>query len=201
MNKKILSLMLIVVNLFAFASLSSAQFNGSTKKITVEYTNTDVREAIMAILHSANISYSIYPEVQGQITLSVKEVPLENVLENILRQVDCTYEYTAGLIVIKKRKEEIIPEVADIKTSQPNKPTKVIRRIIMRSADPLLISMLLSGSQNYFGSPEPIQSSYLSTGFGMNGMFSGMGAGMNGFGGMTGNGGFGQSGAPGNRGQ
>jgi len=200
MNKKILSFVLIVISLFTFASLSCAQFNGSTKKITVEYKDTDVREAIMAILHSANISYSIYPEVQGQITLSVKEVPLENVLENILRQVDCTYEYVAGLIVVKKRKEEIIPETTDITTSQPNKPTKVIRRLVIRSADPLLISMLLSGSQNYFGSPEPIQASYLSTGFGMNGMFSGMNGGMSGFGGMTGNGGFGQSGAPANRG-
>lgn len=62
------------------------------------------------------------------------------------------------------------------------KSAKVVRKLSIRSADPLLIAMLLSGGQNYFGSPEPTQSSYLFGG--------GM---MGGFGGAGGQGGFGNS--------
>ena len=67
----------------------------------------------------------------------------------------------------------------------PAKSAKVVRRLVIRSADPLLIARLLSGNQNYFGSPEPTQSSYTFAGFG-----GGM---MGGFGGASGQGGFGNS--------
>lgn len=157
-----------------------AQFDNSNKKVSVEYKNSDVREVIISLLKPEGVSYSINPDVQGSVTVSVKEVPLETVLENVLRQVDCTYEVSGGLIIIKKRQQDtILPETKDISV-QSGKTAKVIRKVFIRSTDPLLIAMLLSGNQNYFGTPEPTQSSYTITG-----------SSMGGFGGFGGQGGFG----------
>lgn len=74
-------------------------------------------------------------------------------------------------------------------------PPKTVRKIYIRSADPLLIAILLSGTQNYNGSPVPSQLMNLSqAGFGgMNGQggFGNSNGGSGGFGGMNGQGGFG----------
>jgi len=174
-------LLFAIIATLMLLNTAFAQFEGSTKKITAEYKSSDVREVIIALLKPEGISYSINPEVQGSVTVSVKDVPLETVLENVLRQVDCTYEVSGGLVVIKKRKQDtILPETNETIT-QSGKTAKIIRKVFIRSADPLLIAMLLSGNQNYFGSPEPTQSSYTM-----------LGGTMGGFGGFSGQGGFGR---------
>ena len=184
MKKKFFKIIFTVVTVFMLASISFAQFDGADKKLTVEYKNSDVREVVISILKSVDLSYTLFPEVQGQVTVSVKDVPLLTVLENILQQVDCTWSYAGGVVVIKKRElPPAEPQSQEITSTQSGKPAKVIRKLIIRSSDPLLIAMLLSGSQNYFGSPEPTQSSYSFGGFGNNMM--------GGFGGFSGQGGFG----------
>jgi hypothetical protein len=81
---------------------------------------------------------------------------------------------------------------------QVPKPAQTVRKIHIRSADPMLIAILLSGVQNYNGSPVPSQLMILSQGGfgGMNGQ-GGFGNSSNnsmgGFGGMNGQGGFGNS--------
>jgi hypothetical protein len=86
---------------------------------------------------------------------------------------------------------------ASFAQSNEVQPPKTVRKIIIRSADPLLIAMLLSGVQNYNGSPVPSQLINLSQGGfgGMNGQggFGNSTGGSGGFGGMNGQGGFGNS--------
>lgn len=57
---------------------------------SLEYDQADVREALRALFRTVGVSYSIAPDVQGSITVSLKNVQFAVALENILKQVDAT---------------------------------------------------------------------------------------------------------------
>ena len=199
MKKTILKTICTLVGVLVLSAASFAQFTGSDKKMTLEYKNADVREVVSSILKNAGVNYAIYPEVQGQIDLSVKNVSIETILENVLAQVDCTYTYAGDLLTVKKRVDSpIVSTDPDDPAVQVPKSTQIVRKIYIRSADPMLIAILLSGTQNYNGSPVPSQLMILGQGSfgGMNGQ-GGFGNSSNnssgGFGGMNGQGGFGNS--------
>ncbi len=70
---------------------------------SVEFHNVDLREAVRSLFRGAGVSYSISPEVQGIITVSLRNVVLETALQNILRQVDATYRIESGVYDIVLR--------------------------------------------------------------------------------------------------
>jgi len=172
-------------------SMAMAQSDDIMKKQipSLEYQQADVREALRAMFRTVpGASYTIAPDVQGNITVSLKNVSFEAALQNITKQVDATYRIEGGVINIIHR---IVENVAPV--SGPDAPTnagtnKVIRRIKIRSADPQFIAMLIGqkeGSQNFTLSPEM---STLSKSGGMGGMGGGMGGMGGGMGGMGGGG-------------
>ncbi len=177
----------------AMPSVASAQEDISQKQISsLELEQADVREALRALFKNVNVSYSIAPEVQGPITVSLKNVTFETALQNVLRQVDATYRIEAGVYEIVKKAESIGPNQ---KTETDTKPvdTKIIRRIKIRSADPAFIAMMLGskeGNQNYDVAPER---STLNKTQAAGGGGGGLGGGGMGGGGMGG-GGFGGGG-------
>lgn len=65
----------------------------------------DVRDVLRNLFREGNISYTIAPEVQGTVTLSVKSVSFEVALQNILRQVDATYRIESGVYQVIRREE------------------------------------------------------------------------------------------------
>ncbi len=70
----------------------------SQKQIpSLELDQADVREALRALFKNVNVSYSIAPEVQGTVTVSLKNVTFDTALQNVLRQVDATYRVEAGV--------------------------------------------------------------------------------------------------------
>jgi bla regulator protein BlaR1 len=73
---------------------------------SVEFDNTDVRQCLRSLFKMVNTSYSIAPEVQGTVTLSLKNVSFEVALQNVLRQVDATYRIRSGVHEIIKRSNE-----------------------------------------------------------------------------------------------
>ncbi len=158
----------------------------SSKQIpSLELDQADVRDALRALFRNVGVSYSIAPEVQGFVTVSLKNVTFEAALQNVLRQVDATYRVEGGVYQIIKRQQEIAPtrdpnELNNLSTTS----NKVVRRLKIRSIDPALLMMLLQGTQST-GIPPEI--SAMSGGGG--GMGGGFGGGMGGFGG--GMGGFG----------
>jgi hypothetical protein len=112
---------------------------------SLEYQQADVREALQALFKNVGASYSIAPEVQGQVTLSLHNVSFSTALQNILRQVDATYRIETGVWQIVKREESLQDPIKD-----PNivvTPHEVLRRIPVGSADPELIALLL-GAKN-----------------------------------------------------
>jgi len=166
---------------------------------TLELDSADVREALRALFKNVGVSYSIAPEVQGTVTVSLRNVTFEVALRNILGQVNATYRVEGGIYQIVQ-KEEVGPTPGGGTTEPLPGSGKVIRRLKIRSADPLLIITLLSGSQSTSVAPE--QSTIFNTGGGQGqggqggGGFGGggFGGGGGGFGGGRGGGGFGGGG-------
>jgi hypothetical protein len=171
-------------------TISPAQDDILNKQLdSVEFQNADLREALKSIFNQVGANYSIPPTIQGTVTASFKKARFETVLQNLLQQVNATYRYDAGVFMIVLREETAPPvDGTDTGEAPKAKTAKIIRKVYIRSADPMLIAMLLGGnggSQNYFASPEPLaQMGMMGGGMGGGMMGGGMGGGM--MGGMGG---------------
>jgi len=174
-------------------TIAAAQEDISQKTIaSLELEQADVREALRALFKNVNVSYSIAPEVQGPVTVSLKSITFETALQNILRQVDATYRIEAGVYEIIKRTEMIGPNTGVNETS-PKMDSKTVRRIKIRSADPQFIAMMIGqkeGNQSYTIAPEKSTIDKTQASGSSRSGRSGMGGGSGGSGG-TGGGGIG----------
>ncbi|MBI5706436.1 MAG: hypothetical protein HZC36_05545 [Armatimonadetes bacterium] len=160
----------------------------------MELEQADVREALKILFKQVgDVSYSIDPAVQGTVTVSLKKVPFETALQHILKQVDATYRREGPIYTIIKRETEVIPKSET--QSTPNAPTakNPIRRIKIRSADPLFIMLMLQGTQSTRIYPEMSSLFNSRRGGGNGGGYGGGGYGGGGYGGFGG-GGFGGGG-------
>ncbi|HLO97967.1 MAG TPA: hypothetical protein VK171_05170, partial [Fimbriimonas sp.] len=132
---------------------------------SAEYQSADLREALRALFKQVNANYSIAPDIQGQVTISMKNAKFELVLQNVLAQVGATYRYEGGVFIIVK-KEVVSGGTTTPDVAPPATTTRgIVRKIYIRSADPALIALLIgSTSQNYSGSPEPTSLGRMSQG-------------------------------------
>jgi type II secretory pathway component GspD/PulD (secretin) len=190
------------------ASVASAQTPPymQSNVSSMEYNQADVREALHALFKTVpgGASFTIASDVQGTITLSLKNVSFETALQNITRQVDATYHIEGGVVNIIHRIETVASNPQPVSDIFVDSNQKVIRRLKIRSADPMLIAILLSaktGSTNMSLIPErtTITNARLlgGGGGGQSGGFGGGGTGGNGGGGFGGggnSGGFGNGG-------
>src|SRR5580700_6495592 len=101
--------MSVAFGVFMLVGFASAQSEDiSQHQIpSLELEQADVREALRALFKNVNVSYSIAPEVQGPVTVSLKNVTFETALQNVLRQVDATYRVEGGVYEIVKRTDEV----------------------------------------------------------------------------------------------
>jgi hypothetical protein len=163
---------------------------------SAEYQNSDLREVLKTLFKEVNASYSIPPDIQGSITLSMKNAKFELVLQNVLNQVGATYRYEGGVFVILKREPTgPVAGSGDGETPIAKPAGKIVRKIYIRSADPQLIAMLIGGtgggSQQWGGSSEITSLNRMSSGGQGGGSGFGGGQGGGGFGSGMGGGGFG----------
>lgn len=177
--------------------LAMAQGDILDHKISsAEYQNSDLREVLKTLFKEVSASYSIPPDIQGSITLSMKDAKFELVLQNVLAQVGATYRYEGGVFVILKREPPETGVVTD-SGSAIKPPGKIVRKIFIRSADPQLIAMLIGGTgggqQNWNSSSEITSLSRMQSG-GSGGFGGGSSGGGFGNGGGSGGGGFGGGG-------
>ncbi|MBC8065999.1 MAG: hypothetical protein H7Y17_14290, partial [Chlorobia bacterium] len=114
---------------------------------SLELDSADVREALRALFKNVGVSYSIAPEVQGTVTVSLRNVTFEAALQNILKQVNATYRVEGGIYQIVLKEDPGLGN-QDPTGTGPVVTNKVIRRLKIRSADPQMIITLLSGSQS-----------------------------------------------------
>src|SRR5579862_7626795 len=55
------------------------------KKVSLDFTATDVRAALKQLFDGYGLSYAIAPEVSGKVTLTLHDASLRLALETILR--------------------------------------------------------------------------------------------------------------------
>jgi hypothetical protein len=181
---------MLVVGLFAGAPIQAqAQTDPGTNIPSLELNQADVRDALRALFRNVGVSYSIAPDVQGTVTLSLRNVPFETALRNVLNQVEATYRIEAGIYQIIRRQTPVVdPTGSQLPLPDPGAGL-VVRRLRIRSADPMFIAMMLSESQDYTASPEistivkGSQFGGIGGGFGGGGGLGGGGLGGGGFGG------------------
>lgn len=71
-----------------------------TNVTSLDFQQTDVRDALRQLFQIVGVSYTIAPDVQGTVTLSLRNVPFETVLHSLTRQVDATYRVEGGVYAI-----------------------------------------------------------------------------------------------------
>ena len=177
---KMVLVMLAVVLVVGVAPMRAQAQDLSTTRIpSLELDQADIRDALRALFKNVGISYVIAPDVQGQISVSLKDVPFETALQNILKQVDATYRVEGGVYSIIKR-----PEATNVTqnptefTQQPFVVNKIIRKIFIQHADPAFIfAMMRGGGLNFSQKPELTAVGGGATGGGGGGGFGGGGGG------------------------
>lgn len=148
---------------------------------SLELDQADIRDALKLLFRMVQANYTVNPDVQGTVTISLQNVPFETALRAVLNQVDATWRVEGGIYNIIKKAEPapVTPGVDPTLGNTTPQQNNVPRRIKLRSADPYLILLLISQSSpsaDVFLQPE--MSTYPQGGGG-------------GGGGMGGNGGFG----------
>ena len=187
-----------VLMLAGIPTAAFAQNDVSGKNISsLDYESADVREALRALFKNVGVSYTIASDVQGLVTVHLRNIPFESALQQITRQVDATYRIEAGVYQIVKR-EEVAPIDSQGQTPVVPITNKVRRQIRIRFADPQFIAFMIGqdkGSQDFSLAPEvsTVRNTPQSQGLGGGGGIGG-GGGFGGGGGIGGGGGFGGGG-------
>ena len=179
----------------AAAPIAKAQGEDVEGKIiaSIELNQAEIRDALKILFKNVGVSYSVDPTVSGTVTVDMKNQPFITVLRNLLNQVDATYRVEAGIYTIVRREQETGGSAGGGTDIPPPTQSNVIRRLKIRSADPLLIMVLLGGSQSTALPPE-ISTVQNSGGLNSGGQGGNRGGGQGGFGG-GGFGGFGGGGS------
>ena len=88
----------IAVLMAAQASPLLAQQGGdpTQRRVTVKYDQADVRFVLKQLFDSVGVSYTLDPNVQGTVTVSLTDVPFTVALDNILRPLNLTYRVENG---------------------------------------------------------------------------------------------------------
>ena len=88
-NRATMDPMLGLPTILAVAALGQGAYNPNVAAL--EFQNADVREAIRQLFKMVGASFVIAPDVQGNVTVRLKNVPFDTALEQLVRQVDATY--------------------------------------------------------------------------------------------------------------
>jgi len=180
----------IAVLMAAQASPLLAQQGGdpTQRRVTVKYDQADVRFVLKQLFDSVGVSYTLDPNVQGTVTVSLTDVPFTVALDNILRPLNLTYRVENGVYFVTVRQPEEAPLAPNVDTTTPEEGVRLNlpEKIQLNYASPTLIAALLGGSLIGYAQYE------LQSGGGGFGGFGGLGGGFGGFGGLGGGfGGFG----------
>ncbi|MGQ9901188.1 MAG: hypothetical protein ACUVR1_03115, partial [Fimbriimonadales bacterium] len=173
-----LALAAIAVLLAVQTSPLLAQQGGdpTQRRVTVKYDQADVRFVLKQLFDSVGVSYTLDPNVQGTVTVSLTDVPFTVALDNILRPLNLTYRVENGVYFVTVRQQEETPLAPNVDTTAPEEDVRLNlpEKIQLNYASPTLIAALLGGSiVNY--------AQYELQGGGLGG-FGGLGGGLGGFG-------------------
>lgn len=95
-----LATLLILAISFTSQTAAAQQDTYLSQRVSAVYESRDVREALRELFRQVGVSYTIAPEVQGRVTLSLKVQPFNQVLSNIVSQVGATWKSEDGIVSV-----------------------------------------------------------------------------------------------------
>lgn len=111
MAGRFFSMGLFLAALAAQGILSSTEITAKRSHTTmipvVELEQVDVREALRKLFRESRFGGTIAPDVQGTVTVYLRNVNFDTALQNILRQVDATFRIDHGFFEVVKRADSI----------------------------------------------------------------------------------------------
>lgn len=187
-----LALLIMAVWIAAQVAPLFAQGGGqdpTQRRVTVKYEQADVRFVLKQLFDSVGVSYTLDPNVQGTVTVSLTDVPFTVALDSILRPLNLTYRVENGVYYVTVRQPEEAP-LPQADTLAPEEDTRLNlpEKIQLNYASPALIAALLGGVLIQYAQYELMPSGGMGGGFGGFGGFGGGGFGGGGFGGFGGGG-------------
>jgi|GEM_PF-2106141 len=167
---------------------------------SLEFDQADIRDVLKVMFRSTGFNYTVAPDVQGVIQVSLKNVPFKVALRNVLNQANATWREEGNIFNIIRKPDPVAPQTTDQGNFGGGSGDSTDFPPITLINDPQLILDLLLG--NTEATTEPETSSFprrngggLGGGFGGGGGgFGGGGGGFGGGGGGFGGGGFGGGG-------
>ncbi|MGC4045149.1 MAG: hypothetical protein QM758_15265 [Armatimonas sp.] len=164
----------------------AARAQDAPPPVTIDLRDAPIRSALEQIFNSANLQYTIDPQVSGFVTLKIRDQPFENALKLIMRTatIPLTYTKENNVYIVKPRPMTPPPTSGleappDVEEPQRRPPDIIPLTYI----DPMDLQQLIGP----FLFLRPFSRAGQSGMGGMGG--GGMGGGMGGFGGMGGMGG------------
>ncbi len=180
---------LMVAGLIGSASLAFAQQDLSEKTVTLKYDQADVRYVLKQLFDSVGANYSLDPNVQGTVTVSITNAPFSVALRAVLDPLNLVAREEGGVYYVTVRRQEEVPTTtAPTETPEEEPQTNMPEKIQLNYANPQLIAALLGASIVGYANYE--MGGAMMGGLGGFGGFGGLG-GFGGFGGLGGFGGFG----------
>lgn len=88
------------------SSILVNQGNAGNKTITLNITNSPIKEVIRNISEQTGINYFIYSEIQGNVTANINNMEFDKVLNYILQGTEYTYRLDQGVYMIGNRLHE-----------------------------------------------------------------------------------------------
>ena len=85
--------------------------------LTMEFKDMEVRTAIKNVMKASRATYTIAPDVQGMVSLSLKGEGFAEALDKILEQVGATYSMEGGVVNIRAKDRSHIGAGNDTRVS------------------------------------------------------------------------------------
>ncbi|MCX7992125.1 MAG: hypothetical protein N2651_00510, partial [Fimbriimonadales bacterium] len=172
---------LMAVQVAPLFAQGGGQQDPTQRRVTVKYEQADVRFVLKQLFDSVGVSYTLDPNVQGTVTVSLTDVPFTVALDNVLRPLNLTYRVENGVyyVTVRQPEEAPLPPTTEGAAPEEGPRLNLPEKIQLSYASPTLIAALLGGTLIQYYQYE------IGTSGGFGG-FGGLGGGFGGFGGLGG---------------
>jgi hypothetical protein len=99
------ALLAVAFTLTALVTVTPAVYAQEPPPVTIDLRDAPIRSALEQIFNSANLQYTIDPQVSGFVTLKIRDQPFENALKLIMRTatIPLTYTKENNVYIVKPR--------------------------------------------------------------------------------------------------
>jgi uncharacterized membrane protein YgcG len=193
MKKTVSALLTLVFAAALFTAPASAIAQDPDNIIieSIELDQADIRDALKVLFRSTSLNYTVAPDVQGAVTVSIKNVPFKTALRGILEQVNATWREEGNIFNIIRKPDPVAGTAPTTDFGSTTQATEFFPPIVLLN-DPQLILNILLDQANFGDNPET--SSFVQGNSGGIGGFGGQSGGFGGQSGGFGGGGFGGGG-------